>query len=212
MVTRVLLADDHPVVLAGIRSLILSDPEFEVVGEATDGEAAVRLAGAQHPDIAILDVSIPGLAGFDLVTRMVAEHPRMRVLMLTVQEDRSYVVRLLQAGARGYLLKRSAGDELLRAIRAIIGGGIYVDPAIASKLVGQSLSAGSGSRADLSERELEVIRFVSQGLSNKEIATRLELSIKSVETYRARAAEKIGAKSRAEIVRFGVGQGWLKEL
>jgi DNA-binding NarL/FixJ family response regulator len=212
VVTRVLLADDHPVVLAGIRSLILSDPEFEVVGEATDGEAAVRLAGAQHPDIAILDVSIPGLAGFDLVTRMVAEHPRMRVLMLTVQEDRSYVVRLLQAGARGYLLKRSAGDELLRAIRAIIGGGIYVDPAIASKLVGQSLSAGSGSRADLSERELEVIRFVSQGLSNKEIATRLELSIKSVETYRARAAEKIGAKSRAEIVRFGVGQGWLKEL
>ena len=211
---RVALADDHPVVLAGIEALLESDPGVELVGDAPDGAAALTLVLDTRPDVAILDISMPGLSGVELVRRIAVEAPGVKVLVLTVHEDRAYVQPLLQAGARGYLLKRSAAEDLVRAVRAVAAGGVYLDPAIADKALAESTPAAnaSGTAADLSQREADVLRLTAQGFSNKEIAARLEISVKSAETYKARASDKLGLRSRAEIVRYGATQGWLDDL
>ena len=214
---RVILADDHPVVLAGIRALLNADPEVELVGEATDGGEALPMIRAVAPDVAVVDVSMPGLNGLELTERVTGECPGTRVLVLTVHEDAAYVQPLMRAGARGYLLKRSAADDLLRAVRAVASGGVYLDPSIA----GHALAATSGSdgrpgtaegREPLSPREAETLRLIAQGFSNKEIARRIDVSVKSVETYKARAAEKLGLRTRAEIIRYGAAHGWLDAL
>ncbi len=214
---RVVLADDHPVVLAGIRALLNADPEVELVGEATDGGEALPMIRAVAPDVAVVDVSMPGLNGLELTERVTGECPGTRVLVLTVHEDAAYVQPLMRAGARGYLLKRSAADDLLRAVRAVASGGVYLDPSIA----GHALAATSGSdgrpgtaegREPLSPREAETLRLIAQGFSNKEIARRIDVSVKSVETYKARAAEKLGLRTRAEIIRYGAAHGWLDAL
>jgi DNA-binding NarL/FixJ family response regulator len=209
---RVALADDHPVVLAGIKALIQAAPEMELVGEAVDGRAALEVIRATSPDVAIIDISMPEIPGVDLAQNIATDCPSVKVLALTVHEDRAYVQRLLQAGARGYLLKRSAAEELVRAIRAVFAGGLYVDPTIASKLLSPIITnAAAAPAVGLSERELEVLKLMARGFSNKEAAARLDLSIKTVETYKARAAEKLGLRTRAEIVRYGAGKGWLEE-
>lgn len=206
---RVVLADDHPVVLAGIKALLQAAPEMELVGEAVDGAGALRLMRAAAPDVAVIDISMPELSGVELARRAAEECPAVRLLVLTFHEDRAYLQQLLQAGARGYLLKRSAADELVRAIRAVFAGGTYVDPAVAHKLLGPSTSSPAVPAGELSEREEAVLKLTAQGFSNKEAAAKLELSIKTVETYRARAAEKLGLRTRAEIVRYGAARGWL---
>lgn len=214
---RVVLADDHPVVLAGIRTLLNADPEVELVGEATDGGEALPMIRAVAPDVAVIDVSMPGLNGLELTERVTGECPGTRVLVLTVHEDAAYVQPLMRAGARGYLLKRSAADDLLRAVRAVASGGVYLDPSIA----GHALAETSGSdgrpcaaegREPLSPREAETLRLIAQGFSNKEIARRIDVSVKSVETYKARAAEKLGLRTRAEIIRYGAAHGWFDAL
>ena len=214
---RVILADDHPVVLAGIRALLNADPEVELVGEATDGGEALPMIRAVAPDVAVVDVSMPGLNGLELTERVTGECPGTRVLVLTVHEDAAYVQPLMRAGARGYLLKRSAADDLLRAVRAVASGGVYLDPSIA----GHALAEASGSdgrpgtvegREPLSPREAETLRLIAQGFSNKEIARRIDVSVKSVETYKARAAEKLGLRTRAEIIRYGAAHGWFDAL
>ena len=207
---RVVVADDHPVVLAGIKALIQSTPEIELVGEASNGQEALQLIIAKAPDIAIIDVSMPGLSGAELARRLSQQCPGVKILVLTMHEDRAYVQQLLQVGANGYLLKRSAADELIRAIRVILAGDLYVDPSLASKLLGR-VAAGRGPEigAALSQREEEVLRLAAQGFSNKEAAAKLQLSVKTIETYRARAAEKLGLRTRAEIVRYGAARGWL---
>lgn len=214
---RVVLADDHPVVLAGIRALLNADPEVELVGEATDGGGALPMIRAVAPDVAVVDVSMPGLNGLELTERVTGECPGTRVLVLTVHEDAAYVQPLMRAGARGYLLKRSAADDLLRAVRAVASGGVYLDPSIA----GHALAEPSGSdgrpgaaegREPLSPREAETLRLIAQGFSNKEIARRIDVSVKSVETYKARAAEKLGLRTRAEIIRYGAAHGWFDAL
>jgi DNA-binding NarL/FixJ family response regulator len=129
---RVVLADDHPIVLAGIRALLNADPEIELVGEATSGSDALPMICSSGPDVAVVDVSMPGLNGLELAERVAGECPQTRVLVLTVHEDAAYVQPLLKAGARGYLLKRSAADDLLRAVRAVAAGGVYLDPSIAA--------------------------------------------------------------------------------
>ena len=211
---RVALADDHPVVLAGIRALLQVAPEVDLVGEAGDGEAALRLMLAERPDVAVLDVSMPRLNGLDLAHRLAAEAPGVRVIALTVHEDRAYVQQLLDAGARGYLLKRSAADDLLRAVRAVAEGGVYLDPAVAGLALAEAAAADQASANEdaLSPREADVLRLTAQGFSNKEIAGRLAVSVKTVETYKARASDKLGLRSRAEIVRYGAAKGWLAEL
>ena len=213
-VIRVALADDHPVVLAGIKALLQAAPEVTLVGEASTGPAALELIRRTLPDIAVLDVSMPDLGGIDLARQLAKDCPEVRLLALTVHEDRAYVQQLLQAGGRGYLLKRSAADELVRAIRAVAEGGVYLDPAVALKALPGS--AGSGAAlADcegLSQREREVLQLTACGFSNKEIARRLEISVKTIETYKARATEKLGLRTRADIVRYGATQGWLRDL
>jgi len=210
---RVGLADDHPVVLAGVKALIQAAPEMELCGEAADGAAALAMIEGNSPDVAVLDLSLPGMSGLEVATRARAAHPQVKILVLTVHEDRAYLQKLLDVGVRGYLLKRSAAEELVRAIRAVFAGGLYIDPAIASKLLGDSGGGRAAARTDdLSGREEDVLKQASQGFSNKEIAAHLDLSIKTVETYKARAAEKLNLRSRADIVRYGVERGWLNKL
>ena len=205
---RVVLADDHPIVLAGVQALIRSSPDFELVGEAKDGASAIKVIAEKRPDIAVIDLSMPGMNGAELIRRLLESCPGLMLLILTVHEETAYVQQVLKIGARGYLLKRSAADELLRALRAIVANGVYIDPSIAAKLLAGDarplLTPGS-----LSEREAEVLKCVARGLSNKEIAGQLDLSVKTIETYKARAMEKLNLRTRADIVRHGSSEGWL---
>lgn len=209
---RITLTDDHPLVLAGMKALLQAVDDIEIVGEATDGQTALDIIREVTPDIAIVDISLPGISGLEVARTVATQLPQVRLLALTVHEDHAYVQPMLQAGARGYLLKRSAADELERAVRAIASGGLYLDPAIAEKALPSSAGAHPSAEttgSELTPRESEVLRFIAQGLSNKEIAGQLNISIKTVETYKARALEKLGLFTRADIVRYGVAVGWL---
>ena len=210
---RVALADDHPIVLAGIKALLQATPDIEVVGDAATGLTALDMIQAMQPDVAVIDISMPGLGGVELARRMAQDCPALRLLALTGHEDQPYLHQMLEAGARGYLLKRSAADELVRAIRAVAAGGLFLDPAIAGKAVASPAEPSiATAQADLSPREEDVLRHTAQGMSNKEIAARLAISTKTVETYKARALEKLALRTRSDIVRYGAGRGWLEEL
>jgi DNA-binding NarL/FixJ family response regulator len=210
---RVLLADDHNVVRAGLRALIDAQPDMEVVGEAADGEAACRQATELGSDVVVMDVSMPALGGAPATERIRRDRPEVRVLALTVHEDRSYLQQLLQAGDSGYLLKRAAADDLIHAIRTVARGGSYLDPVLTGKVLGGL--AGRKPRADsppgdaLSDREEEVLQLIARGHTNREIAARLDVSVKTVETHKARAMEKLGLDSRAAIVAYAIRWGWL---
>jgi DNA-binding NarL/FixJ family response regulator len=209
------MADDHPVVLAGLKALVGADPDFAIVGEARDGRTALRLAMQLTPDVVVLDISLPEMNGIELAAALRSERPDCRILVLTVHEERAYLRQLLELGVGGYLLKRSAADELSRAIRAVAAGGVYLDPAIAGKAVGGlgrvRGPSQSGEAAELSDRESDVLRMVASGHSNKAISARLSISVKTVETYKARAMGKLGFHSRVELVRYAADQGWLRE-
>jgi DNA-binding NarL/FixJ family response regulator len=212
---RVALADDHPVVLAGIGALLRSEADLNVVGEATTGEEALSLISQTRPDVAVVDISLPGLSGMELARRIGESCPEVKLLTLTVHEDRAYVQPMLQSGARGYLLKRSAAEDLLRAIRVVAEGGLYLDPAIAEKAIAAPAPNGgdaNGASCELSPREEEVLRLAARGFSNKEVAARLEVSVKTVETYKSRGMDKLSLRSRAEIVSYGACHGWLDGL
>jgi DNA-binding NarL/FixJ family response regulator len=211
---RILMADDHPIVLAGLKALVQGDPGLQIVGAARDGRSALRLASSLRPDVVVLDLSLPEMNGAEVAQAMLAEHPECRILVLTVHEDRATIRQLLDLGVAGYLVKRSASDDLIRAIHAVAAGGTWLDPAIAGKLVGggQSGSRGQGENAvELSERETDVLRLIANGHSNKEISARLAISVKTIETYKARAMEKLGFKTRVDVVRYAAGKGWLPE-
>ena len=207
---RVFLADDHAVVREGLKALVNAQPAMAVVGEAADGLTACAQVVLLAPDVVVMDVSMPGLSGSQATARLRLECPAVRVLALTVHEDRGYLRQLLAAGAAGYVLKRAAPEELIQAIRAVAAGGVYIDPNMAGKVLGGFVRQADGAGAELSEREAEVARQTAAGHSNKEIAARLDLSVKTVETYRARAMEKLGLRGRADLVRYAVQQGWLQ--
>ncbi len=217
---RVLIADDHPLILAGVRSLLSNDPEVEIVGEARDGETALQMALELKPAIMVLDVSMPGLNGVEVTRQLLAQLPDCKVIVLTVHEDRSYLRKLIEVGVAGYVLKRSVAEDLLRAIHAAAWGGIYLDPSIAANVLdttptnSPSQAAASPSQAtaggvELSEREVEVLRLTAVGHSNKAVASILQLSVKSIETYKARAKDKLGFHSRVQLVGYAVERGWL---
>jgi DNA-binding NarL/FixJ family response regulator len=209
---RVLVADDHPVVLAGIRALLNRNPRVEIIGEAHDGRTALQMAIELQPSILVLDFSMPDLNGVEVTKRLLAERPHSKVIVLTVHEDRSYLRKLIEVGAVGYVLKRSAADDLLRAIQAVAAGGVYLDPSIAGHAIDRTpnrLKETTNGRAELSEREVEVLRLTAVGHSNKAIANILRISVKSVETYKARAMDKLGFRSRVELVGYAVEKGWL---
>jgi DNA-binding NarL/FixJ family response regulator len=210
---RVLLADDHEIVLRGLEDMLRRVPGLEVVGTASDGAEALRLARELEPDVVVLDVSMPGMDGIRATTRMSRDCPDVRVLALTMHDDRAHLSRILREGAAGYVLKRSAPDQLLRAIRAVAGGHSWVDPLLAGHLMGGAARepADAESPGELSRREEEVLRSLAWGHSNKETAERLGISPRTVETYRARIRDKLGLASRNEMVRYALQHGWLTE-
>jgi DNA-binding NarL/FixJ family response regulator len=209
---RICLVDDHPVVLAGIRALLQVAPEIDLVAEANTGAAGLKIICESSPDIAVVDLSLPDMQGMELVRRVRKHCPTVKIIVLTVHEDRAYIQPVLEAGAKAYILKRSAGDELFRAIQVVQQGETFLDPAVGQKSsinAHQSVDAIDTDGGELSPREEDVLRYLAQGFSNKQIAGRLDVSVKSVETYKARAAEKKGLRSRADIVRYGLKRGWL---
>jgi len=212
-VLRIVLADDHAVVREGLRAVVSAQPDMRVVGEAADGEAAWRAAKELAPDVLVMDLSMPVLGGAEATARIRHDCPTVKVLALTVHEERVYITQLLRAGASGYVLKRSASSELVRAVRTVAAGGTYIDPSIAGTLVEGYLDAAGAAEQQphdtLSERERQVLVRIARGFSNKEIAAELSLSVKTVETYKARVAEKLGLHTRVEIVRYAAQHGLL---
>jgi DNA-binding NarL/FixJ family response regulator len=212
---RLLLVDDHPVLRAGLKALLSAELDLEVTAEASSGLAAVMLVETLGLDLVVMDNSLPGLNGADATRQIKKIRPELPVLALSVHEEIPFVRMMLDAGASGYVLKRSACDELVRAVRRVVAGETYLDPAIASRLLraGQrqpNPNPGSfNARVGLSERESEVVRLLAQGLTMKELAQQLTLSTRTLETYRARAMEKLNLKTRADLVRYAVRCGWL---
>ena len=215
MTIRLLLADDHPIVLEGIRALIAIAPDIEVAGTASNGLEAFALALELHPDIAVLDMSMPGLNGIAVARRLRACGSSCKIIALTVHEESAYLRQLFEVGMGGYVLKRAAAEDLVRAIRIVHGGGAYFDPIIAGMIMETTKRRSSDPRLasppDLSDRELDVLRLTALGHSNKAVAAELSLGIKTVETYKARAMEKLGFRSRVDVVRYAMDKGWLND-
>lgn len=210
-----MLIDDHVVVREGLKTLINAQPDMEVVGEAEDGRLGVALAEKTRPDVVIIDISMPGMGGAQATELLKKIDSSLKVLALTVHEDKGYLRLMLEAGASGYALKRAAADELIHAIRVVSSGGVYLDPILARKVVGRMVlkpSAREGFEVEsLSDREGDVLLRLARGYSLKEIAAQLDIGVKTVETYKSRSFEKLGLRSRADLVRYAIQRGWLQD-
>jgi two-component system response regulator NreC len=212
-----LLADDHAILRAGLKALLNAQPDMAVVAEAETGEEAVRLAQTTQPDIVLMDISLGGKGGIAATREILRARPTTRVLMLTMHDDAAYVQQALDAGAAGYVLKRAADSELLAAIRAVQRGEAFLYPSVAKVLIDDYLRIKKGGEtiaaeeADaLTAREREVLTLIAQGYSNHEIAEQLTVSVKTIETHKARIQEKLGLRTRAELVRYAMQKGMLK--
>jgi DNA-binding NarL/FixJ family response regulator len=197
---RVLLADDHQIVRDGLRGILARSGDIEVAAEAVDGDQALALVRAGEYDVAILDMSMPGLSGIDLVKRLAIERPKLRMLVLSMHAEQQYAARVLKAGAAGYLNKDSAAEQLVAAIRKVAAGGVHIGEAAASSLIG----AGAAGQRALSDREFEVLRLMVEGKSPSEVADQLHLSVKTVSTHKTRILEKLGLKTTADLVRYAL--------
>ena len=210
---RVLLADDHVTVRHGLKLLIDAQSDMKVVSEASDGDTAVRNAVALKPDVVVMDISMPGTNGLAATRTLKKQQPGIAVITLTRHSDDAYLQELLRAGVSGYVLKQSAPNELLQAIRAAAAGGQYLDSTLTARVTAGFL-AREGRTVDkpaatLSQREAETLRLIASGYSNKEIAGRLTLSVKTVEAHKANAMRKLGLNGRIDIVKYALLQGWL---
>jgi DNA-binding NarL/FixJ family response regulator len=213
---RILLAEDHETIRDGLKLLLNSQSDMEVVGEADNGRAALHLAEQFLPDVVVMDISMPELNGLQATKKLKEKCPRVKVLILTRHAEPVYLQELLQAGASGYVLKQSKSEELIRAILAVAAGQTYLDPAITERAVTQLRESGHIARrvptqANLTAREADVLRLIALGYINKEVAARLNLSIKTVEAHKSNAMNKMGMKSRVDIVRYAMLQDWLKD-
>ena len=213
---RVLLADDHAVLRAGLRLLLNVQADMEVVGEASTGDQAVAQAKRLTPDVVLLDITMSGTDGLDAVRKIKEDNPRIKVLALTMHDNKSYLRQVLEGGGSGYVLKRSADTELLSAIRAVHEGGTYLHPSHAKILLEGAVEAQEegteqSSYDILSDREKQVLKLVALGYTNKQISNKLFLSVKTVEAYRARMQEKLGIRGRAALVRYALSKGVLVE-
>lgn len=204
---RVLIADDHAILRDGLKALLQSAPDMEVVGEAATGKEALRLVHELRPNVVLMDISMPDMTGLEATEVIKRMYPEIKVIALTVHEHETYLRRMLQVGADGYVVKRAAADELVRAIRTVMRGGVYLHPEVAKRVIGRS----DPKTPKLSGREWQVLRLIALGYTNQQIADRLSLSVKTVETYRSRIADKLGIKTRAEIVKFALQHQLLEE-
>ena len=212
---RILLADDHGVVREGLKSLINAQPDLEVIGEACDGLSACQKATELRPEVVVMDVSMPGLTGDQATAQLKQACPDVKVLALTVHEDKNHLRKMLKAGASGYILKLATGEEFIRAVRAVAAGGVYLDPVLAGKVVDDIVNdraeVKTADTVNLTERETQIALRVAQGFSNKEIAAQLEISVKTVETHKLRSMEKLGLSTRADMVQYALRRGWLTQ-
>lgn len=215
---RLLLVDDHTVLRRGLRMLLDAQPDMEVVGEAGDGAEAVERALELKPDVVLMDITMGGMSGLT-ATRVIRERiPQTKVLVLTMHDDEEYLRQMLEAGATGYVLKRAADAELAVAIRAVHRGEVFVYPSFTKVLLGELMGRGRGKQLGqqdsydlLSERERQILRLVALGHTNAQIANQLYLSIKTVETYRARILDKLHIRGRAALVRYALHKGLLDD-
>lgn len=207
--TRVLLADDHAVVRKGLRFILEQEPDLQVAGEAADGREAVRLARELSPDVVVMDIAMPQLNGIDATSQIVKQNPRTNVLILSMHNDETYLLRALEAGARGFLLKDTAEEDLVRAVRVAAQGKPFFSPAIAQALLEDYMRNlqqrnQQDSYSLLTDREKEVLQLLAEGRSNKEVAQLLNLSVYTVETHRTRIMQKLNLHNTAELVLYAV--------
>jgi len=210
-----MIADDHAILRSGLKLLVNAQADMEVVSEASDGALAIQAARETKPDVALMDLTMPRTGGMRALEEIVRNERKTRVLVLTMHDDPAYLRSVLAAGASGYVLKRSVDADLLSAIRAVHRGGTFVDPSLASVLV-QDVLAKRGVKASrtrpvniLSDRELQVLRLVARGYSSQQIAKQILVGVKTVETYRSRLSQKLGLRTRSDVVRFAVQMGLL---
>ncbi len=203
---KVLLADDHSIVRAGLRRIVEESGDMQVVAEADDGREAIQLVEKKDPDVAVIDISMPGLDGLEVISQLQTRHPKLPILVLTMHEEGQYVVRAIQAGAMGYLTKQSAPEQLVTAIRKINDGQRYITDEAAESLALRVAKGSDGKSPldSLSMRELQVLRRLAMGQTNREIALAYHISIKTVDTYRARLLKKLGLRNNAELSRFAM--------
>lgn len=205
---RVLIIDDHPLLRRGMSALLSDAPDLNVCGEAENAKDALQAMRDLVPQVALVDINLPGANGLELIKLMLAEQPKLRILVVSMHDETLYALRSLRAGAKGYLMKAEALDQIVTAVRKVAEGNIYVTPRFSERLVFkaiQSLEGGMGSPVDrLSDRELEVLRLLGKGLGTRDIAHTLHLSVKTIETHRAHIKEKLGFKEAAEMVRFAI--------
>ncbi len=211
---RLLLVDDHHIVRAGLRMLFQSEEDMEIVGEANSGEEALELVGNLKPDVVLMDVAMPGTNGIE-ATRLIKEiHPDVAVLALTMHEDEQYFFEMLNAGASGYIPKRAAPDDLVSAIRVVSQGNVFLYPNLAKSLVKDFLQRAetgqSGTGETLTPREREVLTYIAEGYTNREIAEALVISIKTVDRHRENIMRKLNLHSRVELVKYAIGKGLIK--
>jgi DNA-binding NarL/FixJ family response regulator len=213
MSIRILIADDHGVLRAGLRALLSAESDLEVAGEAADGGETLRLVSELDPDVVLLDVNMPGPDGIEVTRRLKAVKPEVRVLILTVHEDEGLLREAIRAGASGYILKRAVESELIYAIHAVWRGDLYVHPAMTRALLQDlhsTLVADEAPVEPLTPREMEVLRLIAEGHTNRQIAEVLSISVRTVESHRANLMSKLGLHSRVELVRYAKRHGFLE--
>jgi DNA-binding NarL/FixJ family response regulator len=213
MSIRILIADDHGVLRAGLRALLSAESDLEVAGEAADGGETLRLVSELDPDVVLLDVNMPGPDGIEVTRRLKAVKPEVRVLILTVHEDEGLLREAIRAGASGYILKRAVESELIYAIHAVWRGDLYVHPAMTRALLQDlhsTLVADEAPVEPLTPREMEVLRLIAEGHTNRQIAEVLSISVRTVESHRANLMSKLGLHSRVELVRYAKRHGILE--
>jgi len=212
MAVRVLIVDDHAVVRAGLAMLVDAEDDLQTVGEAGSAREAIFEARSSKPDVVLMDVMMPDQSGIEVLPQVLHEHPGTKVLILSMQDDPRYVREAFEAGASGYVLKEAADAEVVSAIREVAGGGRYVHPELGARLVAAESEERRRAEEDpLSDREREVLRLLALGHTNQEIAKQLYISVRTAETHRAHIMQKLRLSSRAELVRYALGQGLLEE-
>jgi len=211
--TTIVLADDHPIIRRGLRTMLETEPDLTVVGEAQDGQAALQAVEKHKPDVLIVDISMPGLNGIDVAYRVHKDYPQIKVIVLSMHSNESYVLKALRSGISGYVLKASSTDDLVTAVRKVMAGEMYFSAAISQRAIDLYVEKARSSNLEpydtLTSREREVLQLSAEGLTNNEIATRLCLSSRTIEMHRANLMSKLNLRNQTDLIRFAIQQGIL---